>query len=228
MTTTEKAAAVDDIGDRIGALGLLPVIVIDDLAQAEPLAHALVDSGLHSAEVTFRTEHAAEAIEVMARFPELLVGAGTVRTRKQVRAAQDAGASFILSPGFSEQVVDESGARGLPVYPGVSSATDVHRATEAGLSVLKFFPAEASGGTRAIAALSAPFPEVRFIPTGGVGVDNLGEYLNLPSVHAVGGSWMVPARLMRDGDWATVTRLCREAVSLVARTRDRAVVVKPA
>jgi 2-dehydro-3-deoxyphosphogluconate aldolase/(4S)-4-hydroxy-2-oxoglutarate aldolase len=195
------------------------VIVIDDPAQAAPLAHALVDSGLHSAEVTFRTRHAARAIEGMARYPELLVGAGTVRTPEQVRRAQDAGASFILSPGFSGQVVEESRARHLPVYPGVSSASDIHRATEAGLTVLKFFPAEASGGTRAIAALSAPFPEVRFIPTGGVGVDNLGDYLNLASVHAVGGIWMVPAQLMRDGDWATVTRLCREAVALVANNR---------
>jgi len=221
MTTTENAdtADVNGITNTIGALGLLPVIVIDDPAQAAPLAHALVDSGLHSAEVTFRTGHAAKAIEVMAQFPELLVGAGTVRTREQVRRAQDAGATFILSPGISNQVVDESRARGLPVYPGVSSATDVHQATEAGLRVLKFFPAKASGGIRAIAALSAPFPEVRFIPTGGVGIDNLGEYLSLGSVHAVGGSWMVPADLLWDGDWLTVTRLCREAVSLVERAR---------
>jgi 2-dehydro-3-deoxyphosphogluconate aldolase/(4S)-4-hydroxy-2-oxoglutarate aldolase len=224
MTTREKPEPAvrepgDDITDRIGALGLLPVIVIDDLAQAEPLANALVDSGLHSAEVTFRTGHAAAAIEIMSRYDELLVGAGTVRTRDQVRRAQDAGASFILSPGFSEQVVEESRARDLPVFPGVSSATDIHQATEAGLSVLKFFPAEASGGTKAIAALSAPFPEVRFVPTGGVGIDNLGDYLNLASVHAIGGSWMVPAGLLRDGDWVTVTRLCREAVSLVARAR---------
>jgi len=222
MLTQESTPTTDRVAARIGDIGLLPVIVIDDPAQAEPLARALVASGLHTAEVTFRTDHAAQAIEQMARFPELLVGAGTVRTRSQVRRAQDAGAQFVLSPGFSEQVVDESRTRNLPVFPGVASATDIHRATEAGLHVLKFFPAEASGGTAAIAALSAPFPEVRFVPTGGVGPNNVGDYLRQPSVCAVGGSWMVPRDPMRTQDWATITELCREAVEMIKLIRGAA------
>jgi 2-dehydro-3-deoxyphosphogluconate aldolase/(4S)-4-hydroxy-2-oxoglutarate aldolase len=210
------------VASRIGEVRLLPVIVIDDPAHAEPLARALVASGLHTAEVTFRTDHAARAIEQLAQFPELLVGAGTVRTRAQVRRAQDAGAQFVLSPGYSEQVVEESRTRHLPVFPGVASATDIHRATEAGLQLLKFFPAEASGGAAAIAALSAPFPEVRFVPTGGVGPHNLGDYFHRPAVSAVGGSWMVPSDSMRRQDWAIITKLCQRAVEMVKRTRGAA------
>lgn len=219
MLTEVGPDTTDRIAARIADIGLLPVIVIDDPAHAEPLARALVDSGLHTAEITFRTDHAARAIEEMARFPELLVGAGTVRTRAQVRRAQDAGAQYVLSPGYSEQVVDEARSRRLPVFPGVASATDIHRATEAGLQVLKFFPAEASGGTAAIAALAAPFPEVRFIPTGGIGPRNLDDYLHQPAVCAVGGSWMVPRDPMRTHDWATITKLCREAVELIEQIR---------
>ena len=205
--------------DRIGGIGLLPVIVVNDLAQARPLAQALVDSGLHTAEVPFRTPQALEALAVFADHPELLVGAGTVRTAEQVRRAQDAGARFVVSPGFSEPVVEACGARGIPVFPGASSATDIHRATEAGLDVLKFFPAETSGGAAAIAALSAPFPDVRFIPTGGVGPQNLADYFRLSAVCCVGGSWMVPRDVMRAGDWGGVTALCRQAVEQVAQLR---------
>ena len=210
---------LDVVTGRIGSIGLLPVIVVDDLAQAAPLAQALVESGLHTAEVTFRTPQALDALAVFAAHPELLVGAGTVRTVEQVRRAHDAGARFVVSPGFSEPVVDACRAFGMPVFPGVSSATDIHRATEAGLDVLKFFPAEASGGAAAIAALAAPFPDVRFVPTGGVGPQNLADYLRLPAVCCVGGSWMVPRDAMRAGDWAGVTTLCRQAVQRVAQLR---------
>ena len=188
--------------DRIIGIGLFPVIVIDDVAQARPLAEALVASGLHTAEVTFRTPQALKALAVFAGHPELLVGAGTVRTAEQVRRARDAGARFVVSPGFSEPVVEACHAGVVPVFPGVSSATDIHPATEAGLGVLKFFPAEASGGAGAIAALAAPFPDVRFIPTGGVGPRNLADYVALRAVCCVGGSWMVPRDAMRVGDWA--------------------------
>ncbi len=205
--------------DRITGVGLLPVIVVDDLAQARPLAQALVDSGLHTAEVTFRTPQALEALSVFAGHPELLVGAGTVRAAEQVRRARDAGARFVVSPGFSEPVVEACRALEVPVFPGVSSATDIHRATEAGLDVLKFLPAEASGGAAAIAALAAPFPDVRFIPTGGVGLRSLTHYLALRAVCCVGGSWMVPGDLLRAGDWRRVTELCRGAVEQVAHLR---------
>jgi 2-dehydro-3-deoxyphosphogluconate aldolase/(4S)-4-hydroxy-2-oxoglutarate aldolase len=219
MPTENPELTVEAVTDRIGGIGVLPVIVIDDLAQARPLARALVDSGLHTAEVTFRTPQALEALAVFAGHPELLVGAGTVRTAEQVRRAHDAGARFVVSPGFSTPVVEACRASQVPVLPGVSSATDIHRATEAGLDVLKFFPAEASGGAAAIAALSAPFPDVRFVPTGGVGPQNLADYLRLPAVCCVGGSWMVPRDAMRAGDWRGVTELCRQAVAQVARLR---------
>jgi 2-dehydro-3-deoxyphosphogluconate aldolase/(4S)-4-hydroxy-2-oxoglutarate aldolase len=219
MQTQNRDLTVDAVTDRITGIGLLPVIVVDDLAQARPLARALVDSGLHTAEVTFRTPQALDALAVFAGHPELLVGAGTVRTAEQVRRAQDAGARFVVSPGFSEPVVEACRTREIPVFPGVSSATDIHRATEAGLDVLKFFPAEASGGAAAIAALAAPFPDVRFIPTGGVGPRNLADYLGLPAVCCVGGSWMVPRDAMRAGDRLGVTELCRQAVAQVARLR---------
>jgi 2-dehydro-3-deoxyphosphogluconate aldolase/(4S)-4-hydroxy-2-oxoglutarate aldolase len=219
MTTQNRDLTLDTVTDRISRIGLLPVIVVDELAQARPLAQALVDSGLHTAEVTFRTPQALDALAVFAGHPELLVGAGTVRTAEQVRRAQDAGARFVVSPSFSEPVVEACRARGVPVYPGVSSATDIHRATEAGLDVLKFFPAEASGGAAAIAALSAPFPDVRFIPTGDVGPRNLADYLHQRAVCCVGGSWMAPRDAMVAGDWRRVTELCRGAVAQVAQVR---------
>lgn len=222
MQTEDRDLTVDSVTDRITGTGVLPVIVIDDLAHARPLAQSLVDSGLHTAEVTFRTPQALEALAVFAEHPELLVGAGTVRTAEQVRRAQDAGARFVVSPGFSEPVVEACLARDVPVFPGSSSATDIHRATEAGLDVLKFFPAEASGGAAAIAVLAAPFPDVRFIPTGGVGPRNLADYLRLPAVRCVGGSWMVPADAMRTGDWHRITELCRSAVEHVAKLRSSA------
>jgi 2-dehydro-3-deoxyphosphogluconate aldolase / (4S)-4-hydroxy-2-oxoglutarate aldolase len=221
MPTQNRDLTVDAVTDRITGVGLLPVIVVDDLAQGRPLARALVDSGLHTAEVTFRTPQAFEALSVFAGHPELLVGAGTVRTAEQVRRARDAGARFVVSPGFSEPVVEACRALEVPVFPGVSSATDIHRATEASLAVLKFFPAEASGGPAAIAALAAPFPDVRFIPTGGVGPRNLADYVSLSAVCCVGGSWMVPGDAMRAGDWRRVTELCRNAVAQIAHLRSR-------
>lgn len=204
-----------EVADRIASIGVLPVIVIDDPADAAPLGRALVESGLHLAEVTFRTGHAAAAIATLAGFPELLVGAGTLRTADQVRRAIDAGATFAVTPGWSGPVVDACRETALPLFPGVANASDVHRATEAGLSTLKFFPAEAAGGAPAIRALSAPFPEVRFIPTGGVGPDNLADYLAVPAVRAVGGSWMIPRQAIAADDWAQVTDLCRQAVAQV-------------
>jgi 2-dehydro-3-deoxyphosphogluconate aldolase/(4S)-4-hydroxy-2-oxoglutarate aldolase len=190
MPTRNPVLTVDTVADRIAEVGLLPVIVIDDPAHAAPLAEALVESGLHTAEVTFRTPHAL-----------------------------DAGARFVVSPGFSAPVVEACRLGRMPVFPGVSSATDIHRATEAGLDVLKFFPAEASGGVEAIAALAAPFPEVRFVPTGGIGPHNVEDYLRHAAVCAAGGSWMVPGEAMRAGDWNTVTGLCRRAIEHVRQLR---------
>jgi 2-dehydro-3-deoxyphosphogluconate aldolase/(4S)-4-hydroxy-2-oxoglutarate aldolase len=192
---------------------LLPVIVLEHEAAAAPLADALVAGGLACAEVTFRTAAAQAALKIMAADERLLVGAGTVVTPGQVDQAVTAGARFIVSPGFSVDVVRRCAALGVPVFPGVATATDIMAALAEGLEVLKFFPAEALGGVKTLAALAAPFTTVKFIPTGGVSPANLPDYLGHPSVLAVGGSWMVTPKLIAAGDWAEITRLTSEAVA---------------
>lgn len=199
--------------DVIGAGRLLPVIVLADAAGAGALGEALLAGGLRCAEVTFRTDAAAAAIKAMAGHAELMVGAGTVLTAAQVDLAVAAGARFVVSPGFGPAVVRRCQEVGIPVFPGVATATEIQSAVDAGLSTVKFFPAEQAGGPDMIKALAAPFRGVRFIPTGGVNEANVAHYLALPSVVAVGGSWMVPARLLAAGDWAEVTRLVRQAVA---------------
>lgn len=194
---------------------IVPVVVIKQAERAEQLGEALVAGGVPVAEVTFRTAAAAEAIRRMSANPDLLVGAGTVLNVEQVDAAVDAGARFIVSPGFSADVVRRAQAHGLPVFPGTVTPTEIMAALDLGLTTLKFFPAGIYGGP-ALKALAAPFPQVRFIPTGGVSAANLGDYLSLPCVAAVGGSWMVPAAAIDAGDAATIRRLCIEAVAAVA------------
>ncbi|WP_246278077.1 bifunctional 4-hydroxy-2-oxoglutarate aldolase/2-dehydro-3-deoxy-phosphogluconate aldolase [Phytohabitans rumicis] len=196
---------------------LLPVVVLQDAADAEPLAAALTEGGLRSVEVTFRTDAAAEAIRIMAENPDLLVGAGTVVTPAQVDAAVAAGARFVVSPGFSPRVVGYCQELGLPVYPGAATATEIQMALDAGLEIVKFFPAEQLGGAKMIKALAAPFRSVRFIPTGGVNTVNLPDYLALPSVFAVGGTWMVAPDLIAAGKWDEVTRLTALAVETTGR-----------
>lgn len=210
------AGSIDAL-QTIAALRLVPVVVVDDVAQAVPLAEALVAGGLPVAEVTFRTAAAAAAIEVLAARGDLLVGAGTVTTPVQVDAAVAAGARFIVSPGFSRAVVERALEQDVTPLPGVATATEIMAAHELGLSTLKFFPASVCGGTAAIKALGAPFPDVSFVPTGGVGPKNLTEYLSLANVAAVGGSWMVSRDLVAAGDFAAITRLSREAVESAAR-----------
>ncbi|MEH0111174.1 bifunctional 4-hydroxy-2-oxoglutarate aldolase/2-dehydro-3-deoxy-phosphogluconate aldolase [Tersicoccus sp. MR15.9] len=213
------ADTVADIRAVAARLGIVPVIVLDSVDDAVPLGEALVRGGLPVAEVTFRTAAAEESLARMAQIDGLLVGAGTLRTPEQVAAAARAGARFAVTPGLSPRIVDACRKHGLPLLPGVSSATDIHAATELGLSVLKFFPAQASGGAPAIAALSAPFGDVRFMPTGGVSPDNLADYLRLPSVLAAGGSWMVAPDLIRAGRWEEIERRCRDAVRQAADLR---------
>ncbi|WP_043502318.1 bifunctional 4-hydroxy-2-oxoglutarate aldolase/2-dehydro-3-deoxy-phosphogluconate aldolase [Georgenia sp. SUBG003] len=203
--------------DPLAALAdtrLVPVVVLDDAAHAAPLAAALVAGGLPVAEVTFRTGAAVDAIEAMAARGDMLVGAGTVLTPAQVDAAVAAGASYVVSPGLSRAVVERCQEHGVLPLPGAVTATEVQAALELGLTAVKFFPAATSGGAAAIKALSAPFAGLRFVPTGGIGPDNLHEYLGVPSVAAVGGSWMVPGDAVRAGDFETVTRLTAEAVRL--------------
>jgi 2-dehydro-3-deoxyphosphogluconate aldolase/(4S)-4-hydroxy-2-oxoglutarate aldolase len=205
---------MSDILSTLCASRLVPVVVLDDAADAQPLAAALVAGNLPVAEVTFRTAAAADAIRVMADRGDMLVGAGTVLTSQQVDQAVDAGASYIVSPGLSRAVVERCQEHGVLVLPGAVTATEIQAALELGLTTVKFFPAGTSGGAAAIAALAAPFAGVRFVPTGGVGPKNLHEYLAIPAVAAVGGSWMVSKDLLRAGDFAQITRLTAEAVAL--------------
>jgi 2-dehydro-3-deoxyphosphogluconate aldolase / (4S)-4-hydroxy-2-oxoglutarate aldolase len=198
-------------GERI-----IPVVVLDDAAAAAPLAEALLAGGLHTVEVTLRTPAAPAAIRALSAYGDLQVGAGTALTPAQVDAAVDAGARFVVTPGFGPTVVARCAALGVPVIPGVATATEIQMALDAGLEMVKFFPAEQLGGPAMIKALSAPFRSVRFIPTGGVNAGNLRAYLDLPSVVAVGGSWMVAPDLLAAGDWAEVTRRTAAAVKEAA------------
>jgi 2-dehydro-3-deoxyphosphogluconate aldolase / (4S)-4-hydroxy-2-oxoglutarate aldolase len=223
MPPPEEDAAMDtpsalDALDTLAALRaarLVPVVVLDDAADAAPLADALAAGGLPVAEVTFRTPAAADSIRAMADRGDVLLGAGTVLTQAQVDEAVAAGASYVVSPGLSRAVVERCGEHGVLALPGAVTATEVQAALELGLSTVKFFPAATSGGAPAIAALAAPFGDVRFIPTGGVGPANLHQYLDIDAVMAVGGSWMVPRDRIRDGDFATVRRLTADAVALL-------------
>lgn len=203
--------------EGIARARVVPVVVVDDAAQGVLVASALRDGGLPVAEVTFRTAGARAAIEAIARdVPDVLVGAGTVVTAAQVDEAVDAGARFLVSPGLSAGVVRRAQELGVPVVPGVATPSDVIAALDLGLDVVKLFPANVVGGPAAVTAFSAPFPGLRFVPTGGVSAANLLDYLALPAVLAAGGSWMVDAALVRAGDTAEITRRTREAVALAA------------
>ncbi|MGN0111438.1 MAG: bifunctional 4-hydroxy-2-oxoglutarate aldolase/2-dehydro-3-deoxy-phosphogluconate aldolase [Cellulosimicrobium funkei] len=203
--------------EGIARARVVPVVVVDDAAQGVLVASALRDGGLPVAEVTFRTAGARAAIEAIAReVPDVLVGAGTVVTAAQVDEAVDAGARFLVSPGLSAGVVRRAQELGVPVVPGVATPSDVIAALDLGLDVVKLFPANVVGGPAAVKAFSAPFPGLRFVPTGGVSAANLLDYLALPAVLAAGGSWMVDAALVRAGDTAEITRRTREAVALAA------------
>lgn len=208
-----------DAHEQIRTTKVVPVIALEDAGHAERLGQALVAGNLPIAEVTFRTAAAGEAIRVMAQNPDLLVGAGTVINVDQVEQAVAAGAKFVVSPGFSPKVAERCAEHGIPLFPGVASATEIIMALDAGITTVKFFPASTSGGAPAIKALAAPFPQVRFVPTGGISPDNLADYLAIPAVEACGGSWMVPGKAIAAGDFATITQLASEAVALAASQR---------
>ena len=215
----EMPAIQDEVGaDRaalrvIGALRVLPVLTINAASNARPLARALKMAGLPCAEVTFRTAAAADAIREMAADPDMTVGAGTILTVEQVEAAAEAGAGFVVSPGFSSRVVAACLERGLPVIPGIATATDIQMALDAGITLVKLFPAEAIGGPKMLHALSAPFPMVRFIPTGGIDASNITDYLRHPAVVAVGGSWMATPQLIDEGKFDEITTRTADAVA---------------
>ena len=203
--------------EDLNKIGIVPVIKIDDAEKAVPLAKALVAGGIPCAEVTFRTAQAADAIARInaelcsGEAPEILLGAGTVLTLEQVDKAIAAGAKFIVTPGFNPKIVAYCIEKGIPVTPGCSNPSDMELALEMGLEVVKFFPAEQSGGLEYIKAVSGPYPSLRFIPTGGINAQNIVKYIAFEKIVACGGSWMVSADLIENGEFDKITALCREA-----------------
>jgi 2-dehydro-3-deoxyphosphogluconate aldolase/(4S)-4-hydroxy-2-oxoglutarate aldolase len=211
---------VQAIFDKIARYGIVPVIKLESPESALPLGSALIAGGLPVAEVTFRTKAAAESILALRKaYPELITGAGTVLTVEQVEAAVTAGASYIVTPGFNPRIVDFCISRDIPIVPGVNSPSQIEQGLERGLRLLKFFPAEASGGVKMLKALHGPYAEVSFIPTGGVDTGNLESYLKLSYIAAIGGTWMVHENLIASGNFEEVARLCAEAVALAKKYR---------
>jgi 2-dehydro-3-deoxyphosphogluconate aldolase/(4S)-4-hydroxy-2-oxoglutarate aldolase len=213
---------MSDVFSRIEQFGVVPVIKLEKAEHARALGRALVEGGLLVAEVTFRSAAAAGAIALLRKeYPELLVGAGTVLTVEQVEAAISAGAVFAVTPGFNPRIVDACLAKGLPVVPGINSPSQVEQALERGINLLKFFPAEASGGVKMLKSLHGPYADARFVPTGGIDASNLATYLALSYVAAVGGSWMVKDDLVAAGAVPELAALCREAVTLARTARAK-------
>lgn len=204
---------MDETSRRIGEIGIVPVVKLEDAAAAIPLGRALLAGGIPVAEVTFRTAAALDSIRVLSRdLPGLLVGAGTVVKADQARAAIEAGARFIVCPAWVDEVVDLCLEKGVPVLPGVSGPDGVAKGAALGIEILKFFPAEASGGLAMLDALAGPFAGIKFVPTGGIDASNIGAWAKKPSVHALGGSWMVRPEAIAAGDWTGIEKTCREAV----------------
>lgn len=205
---------------KIGQMGIVPVVVLNDVKNAVPLAQSLINGGLPCAEVTFRTEAAQQSIaEISKNFPQMFVGAGTVLTTEQVDRAVDAGAKFIVSPGFNPKVVEYCIKKGYPVTPGIMTPTELEMALEFGLDVVKFFPAENAGGLKMIKAMAAPYTKMKFMPTGGINPQNVREYLQCDKILACGGSWMVKGDLINSGNFAEIEELTKEASQIVKEIR---------
>lgn len=205
---------IDELEALRAGQPVIPVVVVDDAATAAPMAAALVAGGLPMIEITLRTEAALDAIRAAAELEGAVVGAGTVLTARQFGEAVDAGARFVVSPGTTKELVAVASDSAAPLLPGATTPSEVMGAMEEGYRFLKFFPAEASGGVGFLKALSSPLADVRFCPTGGIGAGNAGDYLSLPNVACVGGSWVVPGAMVAAGDWDGVTRLAREAAAM--------------
>ena len=206
--------------DQFYKIGVIPVLEIDSAARARPLAEALQAGGLPIAEVTLRTDAALDSIRFIARdVVDVLVGAGTVTDRDQAKAAMEAGAQFIVCPGMIEDVVLWAREKQIPILAGAITPTEMIHGIRLGLDILKFFPAEASGGLKAIKAMSDPFPQLRFIPTGGVNPENMHQYLRNEKILAVGGSWMAKRQMIAEGQFDFITRIAKEASSVVRQVR---------
>ena len=205
---------------KIGQMGIVPVVVLNDVKNAVPLAQSLINGGLPCDEVTFRTEAAQQSIaEISKNFPQMFVGAGTVLTTEQVDRAVDAGAKFIVSPGFNPKVVEYCIKKGYPVTPGIMTPTELEMALEFGLDVVKFFPAENAGGLKMIKAMAAPYTKMKFMPTGGINPQNVREYVQCDKILACGGSWMVKGDLINSGNFAEIEKLTKEASQIVKEIR---------
>ena len=208
---------MNQILEQLGTYGIVPVVVLQDAAKAEPLAKTLCKGGLACAEVTFRTDAAEESIRIMSeKFPEMLVGAGTVLTTEQADRAVKAGAKFIVSPGLNPEVVKWCQAHEVPVIPGIVTPTEMAQAIGLGLTMVKFFPAEPAGGISMIKAMAAPYVGLKFMPTGGINAKNLEDYLSSDKIICCGGSWMVKGDLVKAGEFDKIRELTAEACKLVA------------
>jgi 2-dehydro-3-deoxyphosphogluconate aldolase/(4S)-4-hydroxy-2-oxoglutarate aldolase len=208
--------------DQVGRLGIVPILSIDDAADAGPLADALVAGGLPLLEITFRTDAAEAAIRTLARRTDLLLGAGTVLNPDTAKRAVDAGAKFLVTPGFNPRTVRWAMDNQVPILPGTSSPTDLEMAVDHGVTAVKFFPAEALGGVKTLKVLAGPFGMMRFVPTGGITAEAMGSYLAFNKVLAVGGSWMATKELLAAKRFADVTRLAREGLERVRAARAAA------
>ncbi len=208
------------IEEQFHEFGVVPVVVLEDAKDALLLAEALTEGGLPCAEVTFRTEAAEASIRLMSeKYPEMLVGAGTVLTIEQVDRAVAAGAKFIVSPGFDPEIVDYCLDKKIPVFPGCITPSEVAQAVKRGMKVVKFFPAEQAGGVAMIKAMAAPYTMMKFMPTGGISAKNLKDYLSFDKILCCGGSWMVKGDMIRNGEFDKIKELTKEAVELAASIR---------
>lgn len=211
---------MNDILNQLEKCMIVPVVVLENAKDAKPLGEALCNGGLPCAEVTFRTEAAEESIRIMSEsFPDMLVGAGTVLTTEQVDRAVNAGAKFIVSPGFDEEIVDYCLEKGITVLPGCATPSEVAKAVKHGLEVVKFFPAEQAGGLPMIKAMAAPYTMVKFMPTGGINPENVKDYLAFNKIFACGGSWMVKNTLVENQEFDKICELSKEAVTIAKSIR---------
>lgn len=211
---------MNEVLERLGKIGIVPVLVLEDAKDANNLGRALMEGGLPCAEVTFRTEAAEESIRILSRtYPEMLLGAGTVLTIEQVDRAVNAGASFIVSPGTNPEVIEYCVKKNIPIVPGTCTPSNVETCLEYGLELVKFFPAEPCGGLDFIKAIAAPYTGVKFMPTGGINAGNVKEYLKYDRILACGGSWMVKKDLIKAGDFDTIKELTQEAAAIVKEIR---------
>ena len=214
------SAKTDAVFQKFSEIGIIPVVVLNDVKDAEPLGKALMEGGLPAAEVTFRTEAAEESIRIMAeRFPDMLVGAGTVLTIEQVDRAVAAGAKFIVAPGLDEEIVKYCLEKDIPVCPGTQTASEMMRAIKLGLTHVKFFPAENAGGLKMIKAVGAALTALKFMPTGGISASNVTEYLQSDKIFCCGGSWMVKGDMIKAGDFDAIKAKVAEAAQIVKDVR---------